>query len=239
MEKDSIADEITDYTEHRVIAHNITLPNGYKFNFGTPVFVDNKKSSEGNLIIYLNNPIETPSTKSFPISIDESIIINNKLFEDFKNNFYLPPYNNIPPAIKKTLLNENGKTYQDYSYKITQNADRAHSTLVSGDFDNDDTKDIAVILDDNEKQASRLLIIGVNQATNKPFIAFSQNYKDKLKLVVFAKETPIYMDSMGMIKAPKDGIFISTENDSWAVLYDDNSQKFKHYHQSSIPDFTE
>lgn len=238
-QKDSITDQSDSYTLHRVIAHNITLPSGHKLNFGSPIFVDNQKSTENDIIIYLNNPVEAPSTKSFPISIDENIIISDVLFEDFKNNFSLSPYNKIPPAIKKILLNENGKTYQGYSYKITQNADRAHSTLVSGDFDNDGTKDIAVILDDNEKQASRLVIIGVNQVTNKPYLAFSQNYTDKMKLVVFGKEDPIYMNSTTMIKSPKDGVFISTETDSWAVLYDDNSQKFKSYHQSPVSPFSE
>ena len=43
------------------------------------------------------------------------------------------------------------------TYNVTQNADRAKSTLSTGDFDGDGVKDYAVILDDNEGQVSRLV----------------------------------------------------------------------------------
>ena len=235
--KDSLSDEYDGeydpYTLYKVISNTLTLPNGQKLNFGDEVYLDEEKSSSGNSIIYLNNPHKVPSTKQYPISVDDEVLIDSYSFTEFKNSFSLPPFSSLPPGVKKVILEADG--YHDgRAYNVTQNADRAKSTLSTGDFDGDGVKDYAVILDDNEGQVSRLVIISINKVTKKPYVSFAENYNDKLKLKSFSKGASIYMNSSSFIKAPRDGVLISNEVGGLVVIYDTNAQKYKTYEQQPI-----
>ena len=235
--KDSLSgdyeDEYDPYTLYKVISNTLTLPNGQKLNFGDEVYLDEEKSSSGNSIIYLNNPHKVPSTKQYPISVDDEVLIDSYSFTEFKNSFSLPPFSSLPPGVKKVILEADG--YHDgRTYNVTQNADRAKSTLSTGDFDGDGVKDYAVILDDNEGQVSRLVIISINKVTKKPYVSFAENYNDKLKLKSFSKGASIYMNSSSFIKAPRDGVLISNEVGGLVVIYDANAQKYKTYEQQPI-----
>ena len=235
--KDSLSDEYEGeydpYTLYKVISNTLTLPNGQKLNFGDEVYLDEEKSSSGNSIIYLNNPHKVPSTKQYPISVDDEVLIDSYSFTEFKNSFSLPPFSSLPPGVKKVILEADG--YHDgKTYNVTQNADRAKSTLSTGDFDGDGVKDYAVILDDNEGQVSRLVIISINKVTKKPYVSFAENYNDKLKLKSFSKGASIYMNSSSFIKAPRDGVLISNEVGGLVVIYDTNAQKYKTYEQQPI-----
>ncbi|MBB1575051.1 MAG: hypothetical protein HG427_006360 [Flavobacteriaceae bacterium] len=225
--------EYDPYTLYKVISNTLTLPNGQKLNFGDEVYLDEEKSSSGNSIIYLNNPHKVPSTKQYPISVDDEVLIDSYSFTEFKNSFSLPPFSSLPPGVKKVILEADG--YHDgRTYNVTQNADRAKSTLSTGDFDGDGVKDYAVILDDNEGQVSRLVIISINKVTKKPYVSFAENYNDKLKLKSFSKGASIYMNSSSFIKAPRDGVLISNEVGGLVVIYDTNAQKYKTYEQQPI-----
>lgn len=235
--KDSLSDEYEGeydpYTLYKVISNTLTLPNGQKLNFGDEVYLDEEKSSSGNSIIYLNNPHKVPSTKQYPISVDDEVLIDSYSFTEFKNSFSLPPFSSLPPGVKKVILEADG--YHDgRTYNVTQNADRAKSTLSTGDFDGDGVKDYAVILDDNEGQVSRLVIISINKVTKKSYVSFAENYNDKLKLKSFSKGASIYMNSSSFIKAPRDGVLISNEVGGLVVIYDTNAQKYKTYEQQPI-----
>ena len=197
------------------------------------MYLDEEKSSSGNSIIYLNNPHKVPSTKQYPISVDDEVLIDSYSFTEFKNSFSLPPFSSLPPGVKKVILEADG--YHDgRTYNVTQNADRAKSTLSTGDFDGDGVKDYAVVLDDNENQVSRLVIISINKVTKKPYVSFAENYNDKLKLKSFSKGASIYMNSSSFIKAPRDGVLISNEVGGLVVIYDTNAQKYKTYEQQPI-----
>ena len=225
--------EYDPYTLYKVISNTLTLPNGQKLNFGDEVYLDVEKSTSGNSIIYLNNPYKVPSTKQYPISVDDEVLIDSYSFTEFKNSFSLPPFSSLPPGVKKVILEADG--YHDgRTYNVTQNADRAKSTLSTGDFDGDGVKDYAVVLDDNENQESRLVIISINKVTKKPYVSFAENYNDKLKLKSFSKGASIYMNSSSFVKAPRDGILISNEGGGLVIIYDTNAQKYKFYEQIPI-----
>ena len=235
--KDSLSDEYEGeydpYALYKVISNTLTLPNGQKLNFGDEVYLDVEKSTSGNSIIYLNNPYKVPSTKQYPISVDDEVLIDAYSFTEFKNSFSLPPFSSLPPGVKKVILDADGY-HNGRTYNVTQNADRAKSTLSTGDFDGDGVKDYAVILDDNEGQVSRLVIISINKVTKKPYVSFAENYNDKLKLKSFSKGASIYMNSSSFIKAPRDGVLISNEVGGLVVIYDTNAQKYKTYEQQPI-----
>ena len=225
--------EYDPYTLYKVISNTLTLPNGQKLNFGDEVYLDEEKSSSGNSIIYLNNPHKVPSTKQYPISVDDEVLIDSYSFTEFKNSFSLPPFSSLPPGVKKVILDADGY-HNGRTYSVTQNADRAKSTLSTGDFDGDGVKDYAVVLDDNENQESRLVIISINKVTKKPYVSFAENYNDKLKLKSFSKGASIYMNSSSFVKAPRDGILISNEGGGLVIIYDTNAQKYKFYEQIPI-----
>ena len=235
--KDSLSNEYDGeydpYTSYKVISNTLTLPNGQKLNFGDEVYLDEEKSSSGNSIIYLNNPHKVPSTKQYPISVDDEVLIDAYSFTEFKNSFSLPPFSSLPPGVKKVILDADGY-HNGRTYSVTQNADRAKSTLSTGDFDGDGVKDYAVVLDDNENQESRLVIISINKVTKKPYVSFAENYNDKLKLKSFSKGASIYMNSSSFVKAPRDGVLISNEVGGLVVIYDTNAQKYKTYEQQPI-----
>ena len=120
--KDSLSgdyeDEYDPYTLYKVISNTLTLPNGQKLNFGDEVYLDEEKSSSGNSIIYLNNPHKVPSTKQYPISVDDENLIDAYSFTEFKNSFSLPPFSSLPPGVKKVILEADG--YHDgRTYNVT------------------------------------------------------------------------------------------------------------------------
>lgn len=238
VKKDSLKTEEYEegyepYGEYVIVANTLSLPNGQKLNFGDKVYVDFEKSTETNKVIYLNNPAEVPSAKNSPISVNDDVIIDNYSFDDFKKYFLSAPYSTLPAGVKKLLLGQN-KTYKDNKvYELTQNAQRAKSTLAVGDFDGDGSKDYAVALDENEYgQQSRLVIISINKATKSAYLAFASNFSDRVKIKSFVKGASVYMDSENFVKAPQDGILLANEYGSVAIIYDANAQKYKVYDQS-------
>lgn len=224
-------DEESPYQSYSLIANAVSLPNGQKLKFGDRVFIHYENEGQEFKTAYLNDPTQYPSVKNNPISLNENMIIPTYSFEDFKNNFSLVPYSALPSVMKKILIEENNKYVNGGNYKIAQNESRAKSTLASGDFDGDGIKDIAVILDDNERQYSRLLVICSNEATKKPYVAFAQNYPTRYKVRSFKKGASIYMDTSDLVKAPQDGVIIENPNSSYVVIYNSKNQSFEYYVQ--------
>ncbi len=198
--------------------------------FGTLVFKDPERSTSQETWAYL---IEPQVGKPYPTAyrFNEKELVPTYQFEDYKKNFSLSPFNIIPTSYKQLILQNN--RYNGNDYTITQNAERAQSTYCTGDFDNDGIQDIAVILDNNEKQYSRLLILSYNEKTELPYVAFSENYSDKMRINAFKKGAKIYMSeiSNGFSPAPTDGIILRGEDIKLALVYDMNLQKFKSYFQ--------
>ena len=224
-------DEESPYQSYSLIANAVSLSNGQKLKFGDRVFIHYENEGQEFKTAYLNDPTQYPSAKNNPISLNENMIIPTYSFENFKNNFSLAPYSALPSVMKKLLNEENNKYIDGGNYKIAQNESRAKSTLASGDFDGDGIKDIAVILDDNERQYSRLLVICSNEATKKPYVAFAQNYPTRYKVRSFKKGASIYMDTSDLVKAPQDGVIIENQNSSYVVIYNSKNQSFEYYVQ--------
>lgn len=217
------------YSEFRIISSSISLPSGQALKFGDKVYVHYEDYNKEDPTVFLENPDSNPNAQK--IILNKDMVIEDYSFSDFKNKFSLPPYNTLPSNIKKELLAQDGRYFNQSTYNITQNAERAKSTLASGDFDGDGIKDYAIILDDNENQNSRLIIISVNKATKKAYLAFAENYYNKLKVKSFSKGASIYMNSSAFVKAPREGVLIIDEGGSTAILYDANAQRFKPYEQ--------
>jgi hypothetical protein len=198
-----------------------------QLKFGEVVYVDYQKSNDERKVIYLDNPYgKDKLPPSYTISA--SNLIEESSFESYKKNFSLVPFTTLPPSVKDLILENDYSNGNDYS--ITQNDERAKSTICYGDFDGDNLKDFAVLLDNNEKQISRLLIICTNSATQKPYIGFAENYNDKMRINSFKKGASIIIDSE-LQPSEMDGIILKGEDLKIGVVYDKNLQKFKTFYQ--------
>lgn len=214
------------YSEARVIAKTLPIGSSH-LNFGDKVFVDDSKSTPASKVVYLQNPMIVKNAQ--PYAVNSAFFIDDYQFEDYKKNFSLPPFSELMPAVKKVILDEN---YSDGNrYEITQNADRAKSSISFGDYDGDGMKDAAVIMDNNEKQISHLLIICTNKATKMPYVAYEENYSDKVRINNFRKGSQIFMGGDAMQESPIDGVIANAEGAKIAIIYDKELQKFKSYTQ--------
>lgn len=204
--------------------------------FGNKVWTDNSYSSNaGFKKVYLSDP--TAGQRPAAYYVADYVLTYSDQFEQFKKYFSLPPFSTIGIKMKRIILDND---YNDgRNYEVTQNAERAKTTFAYGDYDQDGITDLAVVLDNNENQYSRLLILCTNAATNEPYLAYADNFSDKVQINSFKKNALIYMWSESLINAPADGVMIRNEGTKTAVVYDRASQKFKVYDQEPSSEYDE
>jgi hypothetical protein len=245
--KDTIKDEVPyfdgeddneTFSENYVIAKDAFLRNVPTANdaskvkqlkFGDKLFVKNNSQESAFYTVYLTKPANENKPIETPYYVTKSVLVSESEFNEYKKYFSLSPFSELASKTKKLILDE------DYSngtqYNVTQNTERAKSVLAIGDYDRDGIADVAIVLDNNEKQTSRLLIICTNNVTNEPYLAFAENYSDKVKINIFKKGASVIMNSDALSAAPNDGVMIKGEDIKLAVIYDNSLQKFKTYYQ--------
>lgn len=226
------------FTESFVISNEAFLRSAPNANddtkvkslkFGERVYVENQESNNGYSKVYLTNPGSVKNPASQPYYLTESVVVSRYQFDEYKKYFSLAPFSGLASKTKKLILDEDYSNGTDY--EVTQNADRAKNALSYGDFDNDGLMDVAIVLDNNEKQTSRLLIICTNKATKEPYLGFAENYSDKVRINSFKKGSSVFMNSDEFNSSPNDGIIVNGEDIKLAVIYDRDVQKFKTYYQ--------
>ena len=197
--------------------------------FGERVYLENKEPTNGYAKVYLSNPgsVKNPTAQAYYLT--ESVVVSHYQFDEYKKYFSLAPFSGLASKTKKLILDEDYSNGTDY--EVTQNADRAKNTLSYGDFDQDGSMDVAIVLDNNEKQTSRLLIICTNKATKEPYLGFAENYSDKVRINSFKKGASVFMNSDEFTNSPNDGIIVNGEDIKLAIIYQNSSQKFKTYYQ--------
>lgn len=229
VNNDEYGEEGSPFSEYRVISSSVQIPSG-DLKFGEQVWVDYRTSTESVKTIYLTNPDLNKNQPKYNVAANN--LIDSYSFDDYKSNFSLAPFSSLSGGVKKLILSSN---YNDgNTYKLTQNAARAKTSIAYGDYDGDGLTDVAVIMDSNEKQISRLLILCSNSATKQAYMAFAENYSDKMKVRGFKKGASVYMNTSNFTRAPQDGIVISGEDIVLAVIYDAKLQKFKTYTQEEM-----
>lgn len=197
--------------------------------FGDKVYVKSGENTNGYSTVYLSKPANEKNITEQPYYLLESTVVSQYEYKQFKEFFSLAPFSTLASKTKKLILDKNYDNGVDY--KVTQNSDRAKNALSYGDFDRDGITDVAIVLDNNEKQASRLLIICTNKATKDPYLAFAENYSDKVKINSFKKGSSIFMNTDEFMTSPNDGIIVRGEDVKIAMIYDNGLQKFKSYYQ--------
>ncbi|WP_313214630.1 hypothetical protein [Soonwooa sp.] len=235
--------EYEPYTENYVIAKDANLrdaPNAQTSNiagnlkFGQRLFVDNKYENPTFAKVYLEKPVKNLVSQSYYML--KSNVVEYYNFDDYRKSFSLGKFSELEARVKRLILDN--KYNDGTTYSLTQNADRAKNTLSYGDFDADGQVDVAVILDNNEKQSSRLLIICTNQSSKEPYLAYAENYSDKMRLSSFKKKALIYMNTDNLTPSPIDGVLLNSENAKLVILYDKNNQKYRTYYQEEYASAT-
>ena len=214
------------WSAYRVIGHTSDLI-AKNLQFGDKVWVDDSQSEEAYKVVLARPSANSNAPSTFRLNAD--LLIEEYRFDKYKTNFSLAPFTTLSPGVKKILLDDN---YSDgNSYSLTQNEARSKSSVAFGDFDEDGVQDVAVIMDNNEKQISRLLIFCSNKVTQQPYIAFAENYTDKMRIRSFKEKAKIFLNTTEFVPAPRDGIILTAEDVVLAIVYDMESQKFKTYFQ--------
>lgn len=214
------------WSPYRIIGHSSELKDR-NLQFGDKVWVNDDLSQHAYKVVLGRPANETNNNVIFKLKAD--LLIEEYRFDKYKTNFSLTPFTKLSPGVKKILLDDN---YSDgNSYNLTQNEARAKSSVTFGDFDEDGIQDVAIIMDNNEKQISRLLILCSNKITGQPYIAFAENYTDKMRIHSFKEKAKIYMNTKEFVPAPRDGILLKAEDVVLAIVYDPEAQKFKTYFQ--------
>lgn len=243
MEENEYGEEYEPFEENYIIASQANLRSSANsgnnvvalLKFGERLWRDYESSGTFSKV-YLTKP-EVGQAKPTAYYIDSGVITYESQFQEYKKYFSLPQFSSLPMKTKKLILDSdysNSKTY-----KVTQNASRAKDVIAHGDYDGDKLTDVAIVLDNNEAQYSRLLIICVNSSTKEPYLAFAENYSDKMRINSFKKNAKIYMDTSSLIPSPADGVILNTEDAKIAIVYDSRNQKFKTYYQEEMAYATE
>jgi hypothetical protein len=162
---ENFVEEEYGFQEYRVIANDAFLRNqplisenskAQKIIFGDRLFLRLEDIKNGFAKVYFTMPKNYTKPTEQAYYITESVLINQYEFENYEANFSLAPFSGLASKVKKIILNE---IYNDgTSYNLTQNQERAKTAIAYGDYDKDGTTDVAVVMDNNEKQISRLLI---------------------------------------------------------------------------------
>lgn len=198
--------------------------------FGDKIYVKDYYSENGMFHkVYLTKPANETNPSEQMYYLSASTVVESYSFTDFKESFSLEPFSKLDSKVKKLILDED--YYDGTRYSVSQNSDRVKSAICFGDFDADGIKDIAVALDNNEKQTSRVLLICHNKASKEPYLAFADNYVDKVKINSFTKGARMFMDSDELVASPTDGIIIKSESAKLAMIYDKDNLKFKTFYQ--------
>jgi hypothetical protein len=162
-------------------------------------------------------------------AIPDSTGMNQADTDQREQDFFRPPFDSLDIETKKIILSE---SYIDgTSYQITSDAERALSVICYGDFNADGRKDVAIVIDNDEKQSCRLLIICTHTAGSEKYLAFSEDYSDKIKINAFGKGTKIILNRELPEPSAVDGVIANGEDVKLAVVYDMQQQKFDTFYQ--------
>ena len=235
-EVDETGEEYNPYSDYYVIANEVNVrsqPNINsdilkKLHFGDKVWSTYIEEDAQYKKVYLEKPI-VGKPEPTPYYMIGNTLVGIYNFNDYRESFSLEPFSKLHTVVKREILKN--RYANNVAYTLTQNKERAKDVIAYGDFDDDGITDVAILIDNVERQSSRLLILCTNSATNEPYLAFAETYVDKLRIKSFKKGAKIFLEEDVLVPSPIDGIIIKGDGSKAAIIYDKNTQKYKTYGQ--------
>jgi len=210
----------------------------YKLRFGTKVYTKNideesnvssidetllEREKRNNFVaIYAHKPILLSDMPVGYIHIDD--IIKKSEFQNYKPKEKIEKPIKIDSEIKFTI--ENNLIIDGMEYQFAKNVSRLNESLIYADFNDDATKDFAVILDNFDATNSMLQIYLYNPVDNIYSLVYQKAYPSLLKIKLIKKEHDVMVNSE-ISKFPFDGILITnTEFNSFFHIYNIDNKNF-------------
>ena len=140
----------------------------------------------------------------------------------------------LPTHIKKALVES--FDYGD-EYCFTQDVNRIKSSIVWADFNKDNEKDVAVLLEQGNYR-NKLYVLCYNKDLKQSYLAHSDYNGDFAALRFFEEGALIYLGGEKLEKAPNCGlIYESTQKEDgfkYAVIYEPKTMSFAQYIQKPL-----
>ena len=171
--------------------------------------------------------------------------------EDYLNTFPIKEAQQLSVPVKRAII---GYFYSNDIYDstekfcFTQDANRIKKAIVTADFNMDEEKDVAVILErekgafvssEDKYKAHRLLVLCYNKDIGKSYVAYS-NYHDNYPAVInaFNKDAKIFINSENLVSAPNNGIIYEILGGDvkikYAIFYNFKTMQFEEYLQKPL-----
>lgn len=233
---DDYGEEYEPFTTNYVVANEVYVraqpnKNAKKVKslfFGDMVWVDYGDPIANYKKVFFSKPeVGKPEPAAYYIA--ESTLVDEYSFKEYQTNFALKPFSELHTGVKQLIMSN--RYADNTNFELTQNSERAKDVIAYGDYDGDGINDVATLIDNVERQSSRLLIMCTNAATHQPYLAYSNTYVDKLKVKSFDKGAKIFMNNDYLEPSPIDGIILQGEDSKGALIYNKNTQKFEMYGQ--------
>lgn len=157
-------------------------------------------------------------------------------YEPVFGKIYQSLYRSIPLEFKRaiiTFLRDND--YVDH-YRLTPNMDRSGYVLAFGNFTRAQNparyECIAVVFDEKDQQASRLVIFGRVAGSRETYIAYNEYFGFPATVEAFDAQHMIKKNGADLQAAGTDGIFVRFDLETTkALLFDEELKRFEWYVQ--------
>lgn len=224
--------EIAHVRRTQNFAQNNTI---HELKFGTVIYtkvIDSSSSikadpkliereiKKGYVAVYAEKPTRI---NDLPVGyISEEEFVQKEKFKDYK------------PEIKEeeiikysaTILDavETNSDFDGTIYFLSENAKRSKEAFVFGDYNNDGSRDMAVIVDDATSQKSGILIFFKGADGYK--LVYKKGFASRVSIKTIKKETPITLKVESTI-FPSDGVYATEKNgSSYFHIYDNDVNEF-------------
>ncbi|MBC7525017.1 MAG: hypothetical protein H7239_11335 [Flavobacterium sp.] len=229
---------VTEDAPVRRTANYAKFNTVYNLKFGTVIYTKNidEKNNEikkdrsllnkerrlNYIAVYALKPIFL-SDKPVGYMLEDDFIEKST----FKN--YVPKPKEVDPITLETsiksLIDEN-LNIDGELFNYAKDGDRFNKSIIYGDFNGDENKDFAIVLDNLELINSGILVFLKNDDTNKYDLVFKKSYSSILTIKLLAKETKIIVNNEKK-SFPIDGFQITNTNlNSFSYIFNNETKSF-------------
>lgn len=229
---------VTEDAPVRRTANYAKFNTVYNLKFGTVIYTKNidEKNNEikkdrsllnkerrlNYIAVYALKPIFL-SDKPVGYMLEDDFIEKST----FKN--YVPKPKKVDPITLeksiKSVIDEN-LNIDGELFNYAKDGDRFNKSIIYGDFNGDENKDFAIVLDNLELINSGILVFLKNDDTNKYDLVFKKSYSSILTIKLLAKETKIIVNNEKK-SFPIDGFQITNTNlNSFSYIFNNETKSF-------------